>query len=219
MSGSESSWSARIGVVVGGDDSWLDLVDLIGGLLWWVDLDEVWHDLDFLAILALERHHNLDLEAENTLSHVDMTHSLIDKLLLGLTGGDKVTSSVLLGLCSLTTDLTTDHDCATNGSTSHDIIQDVVDGHTNWVSAKKLELEDLTLERGIESSVVVEWLDDNFDLVILIVEIISLLDDGLDLSDLSGTILDKCVGVGNSDSDLGGHGSGSDLDTRETFLG
>jgi len=199
-------------LVVGGDDAWSDLVDFVWGLLWWLDLDEVWHDLDSLAGLALERHHDLDLETEHTLSHVDVTHGLVDELLLGLTSGDEVTSRVLLSLCSLTTDLTADNDSATNGSTSHDIVENVVDGHTHWVSTEELELEDLGLELRVESSIVVERLDDNLDLVVLIVEVVSLLDDRLDLSDLPGSVLDKGVGVGHSHTDLGGHRGGSHLD-------
>merc|ERR1719240_1371905 len=138
--------SSGVGSVVGWDDSWLDLLNLLWGNLWWVDLDEVWHDLSLLASLALERLHNLDLEAEHTLSHVYVTHGHIHELLLWLTSGDKITRTVLLGLCSLTTHLTTDDDRATDGTTTHDITHDVVDGHTHWRSVKELEFEDFALE-------------------------------------------------------------------------
>merc|ERR1719327_636580 len=130
--GSSTTGSGSTGTVVGWDDSWLDLLNLLWCNLWWMDLDEVWHDLGGLASLTLERHHNLNLETEHTLSHVNVTHCHIYELLLWLTSGDKITRTVLLGLSSLTTDLTTNDDGATNGTTTHDITHDVVDSHTNW---------------------------------------------------------------------------------------
>ena len=183
-----------------------------------MDLDEIWHDLGCLASLTLERHHDLNLETKHTLSHVDVTHGNVDELLLWLTSGDQVTRAVFLGLGSLTSDLTTDNDGAANGTSSHDVTHDVVDSHTDWRSVEEFELEDLALELRVEGSVVIEWLDNDLDLVVLVVEVVSLLNDRLDLSDLSGTVLDESIGVGNSHSDLSGHRGSSDLNAGEALL-
>ena len=92
------------------------------------DRDEIWHDLLDSADLNLGTLHNLDLKTEDTLTELDGTDSDIDEIVLGLTGRDLITLSVLLGLGSLTTDLTGDQNLATDGATtSHDCAKNVVE--------------------------------------------------------------------------------------------
>ena len=101
-----------------GDSVRSDVVVLILGL---GDLNNVGHDLSVLADGELSVLHDLDLHTEDTLAEFDVADSDIDELELGLTSGHDVTLLVLLGLCSLTSDLSRDDDFTTDGSTSfHD---------------------------------------------------------------------------------------------------
>ena len=85
------------------------------------DLDDVGHDLSEFTNGKLSVLHDLDLAAEDTLSEFDVADGDVNELELGLTSGDDVALLVLLGLCSLTSDLTRDDDLATLSTTaSHD---------------------------------------------------------------------------------------------------
>ena len=139
------------------DDGGGDVVVLILGL---EDLDEIWHDLGNVSDLDLGTLHNLDLESDNTLSEFDGSDGDVDEIVLGLTGGDLVTLSVLLGLGTLSTDLSGDDDFATNGTTSsHDSSENVVGGKSDWGSSEELVLEGLNVGGGAEGLLVWEWLD------------------------------------------------------------
>jgi hypothetical protein len=102
-------------VAASDEDVGLDVVALVLGL---VDLDCVGHDLFVLAEGLFGVLHDLDLHTEDTLSEFDVSASDVDELELGLTGGDDVTMLVLLGLCSLASDLTGDNDLAALGATA-----------------------------------------------------------------------------------------------------
>merc|ERR1719424_2388018 len=107
--------------------------------------------------LSLDGHHDLDLDSENTSSHVDVSDGNIDELFLWLTSGDLISLSVLLGLCSFSSNLSGNDDLATDGVSSHDTSQDVVDSHSAWDSREELHLEVLTVGSSAEGSVVLEW--------------------------------------------------------------
>lgn len=69
------------------------------------DLNEVGHNLLVGTDTNFGTLHDLDLDTEDTLAEFDVTDGNINKVLLGLTSGDLVTSVVFLCLCTLTTDL------------------------------------------------------------------------------------------------------------------
>ena len=99
-------------------DVGLDVVDLILGL---VDLNEIGHNLLVLSNDGGGTGHDLDLNSEDSLSEFVVSDGQVDELELGLTGGYDITLLVLLGLCSLSSDLTGNGDFATGGTTSsHD---------------------------------------------------------------------------------------------------
>jgi len=196
--------------LLGNDVGVLGLVAVVLGL---GDLDEVGHDL-VLAVgeTDLGTLHNLDLETENTLAELDGSDSNIDKIDLGLTGGDLVTLAVLLGLGALATDLTGDVNLATDGATTaHDGAEDVVGGHTDGGASEELELEGLDVGGGAEVSIVGNRLDGKVDLVVAVVEVVALLNQGLDLLDLAGLLGDEVLSLGGADADLGVDGGGADL--------
>ena len=82
------------------------------------DLDDIGHDLSELANGELSVLHDLDLAAEDTLSEFDVADSDVNELELGLTSRDDVALLVLLGLCSLSSDLTGDDNLAADGTTA-----------------------------------------------------------------------------------------------------
>ena len=180
-----------------------DVVILVLGLQ---DLNLIGHDLLAGAHADLGTLHDLDLETEDTLTELDVTDSNVDELSLGLTSGDLVTGSVLLGLGTLTTNLTRDDNFATSGTTaSHDGTHDVVGGHTDWDTVQELELEGLNVGGSGQVLVVWEWLDGELDLVVLVVEVVPLFNDGLDFSNSSGTLLHELVVLGGNNSDFCAH--------------
>ena len=192
-------------------DRWLDVWVL---LLWLDDVDEIWHDLLVLADADLGALHNLDSETEDSLTELDGTDGLVDEIVLWLTSGDLVTHGVLLGLGTLSTDLTGDDDFATDGTTTaHDGSEDVVGGKTDWGSAQELVLEGLDVGSSAEVLVVWEGLDGEVNLVGLVVEVVSLLNEGLDLLDLTGLLLEEVSGLGASDTDLSSGGGEADLNS------
>ena len=157
-------------------NTWNDLGDVL--ILWIEDLDKIRHNLDVLSNLSFDGLHDLDLDTNSTLSHEAMSDRGIDELLLWLSGRDKITSVVLLGLGSLSSDLTGNDNLDTDGTSSHDTTHDVVNGGSNWDSGEELELKVLNVGSGAESSVVVKWSDGELNLVVIIVEVVSLLDEG-----------------------------------------
>ncbi len=125
------SLGLALGAIDGNDSR--GVVDSI--ILGLEDADQVGHDLlggsnaDFGAL------HDLDFNAEDTSAEFDVADGNIDEVDLGLTGGDLVTSGVLLSLCALATDLSRDDDLATDGTTTaHDgtnaVVGSVTDGET-----------------------------------------------------------------------------------------
>jgi hypothetical protein len=179
-----------------------------------VDLDGIGHDLAVDAGADLGGLHNLDLDADHTLTELNVTDSLVDEIVLGLSSRDLVTHSVLLGLGALSTDLSADDDFATDGlALTHDGSHDVVGGITDGGTGEELELKVLAVGGGAACGVVGEGFDGELEFVGLVVEVVSLLDEGFDFLDLAVGLGEHLLGLGASDADLGGHGSGTDLDT------
>lgn len=179
-----------------------------------VDLDGIGHDLAVDAGADFGGLHNLDLDADHTLTELNVTDGLVNEVVLGLSSGDLVTHSVLLGLGALSTDLTGNDDFATDGLTlTHDGSHDVVGGITDGGTGEELELKVLAVGGGAACGVVREGFDRELEFVGLVVEVVSLLDERLDFLDLAVGLGEHLLGLGATDADLGGHGSGADLDT------
>ena len=182
--------------------------------LWLVDLNEIGHDLLLGADLDLGALHDLHLETEHTLAELDGTSRRIDEIVLGLTRGDLITLSILLGLGTLTTDLTSDDDLATDGhTTSHDGSKNVVGGHTDGGAGQKLVLEGLDVGGGAKVPVIRNGFDGKIDLVVGVVEVVPLLDERLDFLDLTGLLGEEILALGGTDADLSVDTGGADLNT------
>ena len=190
-------------LLLGGDNSWLDVWIVF---LWLHDLDGIWHDLLVFANANFGSLHDLDLETENTLTELNTTDGLVDEIVLWLTSGDLVTHGVLLSLGTLATDLTGDDNFATDSTTTaHDGSEDVVSGKTDWGSVQKLVLKSLDVGSSAEVLVVWESLDSEIDLVALVVEVVSLLNKGFDLLDLTGLLLEEVSCLGATHTNLSTH--------------
>ncbi len=200
-----------MGVLTNGNDSG-DFVDsFVFGL---EDPDQVGHDLlggsnaDFGAL------HDLDLDAEDTSAEFDVADGNIDEVDLGLTGGHLVTSGVLLGLCALATDLTGNDDLATDGTTTtHDGTNAVVGSVTDGETVEELVLEGLNVGSSGQVLVEGEGFDAELNLVVLVVEVVSLFDEGLNFLDLAGLGAEEVLAVGGADADLSAHVGSTDLNT------
>ena len=112
----------------------------------------------------------------------------VDEIVLGLTSGDLVTLAVLLGLRALATDLTGDANLATDGhTTAHDGAENVVGGHTDGGASEELVLKGLDVGGGTEVAIIRHRFDGEVDFVVAVVEVVPLLDQRLDLLDLTFT--------------------------------
>ena len=204
-------------LLLSSEDLWLGELFVV---LWWDDLDEVWHDLGGTrGGGSLGSLHNLNSKTKHSLSHLDATDGSVDELELWLTGGDLVTLGVLLGLGSLSTDLTGDDDLTTDGTTTaHDGSKDVVGGHTDWGSVQELSLEDLDVGSSAHILVVSEWLEGDVELVLNIIEAVSLLNGGLDLLHESHVLVNDILEAGASDTDLSVVAGATNLKTSISLL-
>ena len=210
-----SGLSLITSVLLGGDDLRLSVRIIILGLF---DLNEIGHDLLLVADLDLGALHDLDLETENTLTKLDGTSSGVNEIVLGLTSGDLITLSVLLGLSTLATDLTSNDDLATDSTTTaHDSTKDVVSGHTDGSTSEELELKSLNVGGSAQVSVVGDGFDGKVDLVVGVVEVVSLLNEGLDLLNLTGLLVEEFVALGSTNTDLGVDAGGANLDSGITL--
>jgi len=202
-------------LLLGGLDSGLGVIVLILGL---VDLNVIGHDLLFVSNLNLSALHDLYLKTKNTLTELNGTDCRVDEIVLGLTSGDLITLSIFLGLGSLTTNLTSNNDLATDGlTTSHDGTEDVISSHTDGSSIKKLELKGLDIGGGTKVLVIRDWFDSKIDLVVLIIEVVSLLDERLDLLDLTGGLFEELLLLGGTNTDFSVDAGSTDLNTGITL--
>ena len=78
-------------------------------------------------------------------------------------------------------------------------------------AGQELVLEGLDVGGGAQVSVIRDWLDGEVDLVVGVVEVVSLLDEGLDLLDLTGLLGEDVLALGGADTDLSVDGGGADL--------
>lgn len=208
--------SALILILLGGVDSWGDVSILF---LWLEDVNLIGKDFFVTLWSDFETLHDLDLDSENTSTELSVTDCNIDEVELWLTSGDLVTSSVLLCLCTLTTDLTRDDNLATNGSTSaHDSTNDVVGSQTHSGAGEELMLKDFSVGGSAEVLVVGKGLDRKVDLVVFVIKVVSLLNEGLDFLDGSCLLVDEIGGLSAANTDFGSHAGKTDLNAGVTLL-
>ena len=178
-----------------------------------MDFDEIGHNLGGgWSSSDLSSLHNLDLKSDNSLTELNRSGGRVDEIVFWLTSGDLITLSVFLGLGTLSSDLTGDDNLATDSiSASHDVTKDVVGSETDWGSAKELVFEGLNICSGAERSLEWKWFHRELKLVISIVEVVSLLDQRLDLLDLTGLLGDEVLSLGGAHADLSVDGGSADL--------
>ena len=160
--------------------------------------------------------HDLDLDSENTLLHENVTNSLIDKVLDGLTGVDHESVGELHRLGTGSTQLTRNDDLATLGTGLHDEAEHTVGGTADGKTTEELVAERLALGDGVETTVLHLL---GVELERVVGELESLLDEGGELADAATLITENLLGVGGTDDDLGTGVGDTDLTTRVSLLG
>merc|ERR1740115_322629 len=132
---------------LGGDNGGGDVVGLLLGL---DDLDEIGHDLE-----------------GRSLTKFDVTDGFVNEIVSGLSSGDLVSHNVLLGLGTLSTDLSGNSDLTTDGlSLSHDGSHNVVSSVSGGGTGEELVLEGLSLGGGTERSLESEGLNGEVEFVV-----------------------------------------------------
>lgn len=159
--------------------------------------------------------HDLDLDTEDTLSEENVTGSVVDELLGGLTRVDHEAVSELHGLGTGSTELARDDNLATLGTGLHDEAEDTIAGTSDGKAVEELVAEGLALRDGGETTVLdlggVEG-----DRVLG--ELEALLDERGELADAAALLTENLLGVGGSDDDVGDGGCDADLDAGVTLL-
>jgi hypothetical protein len=196
-------------------------LDVVVIILGFADGNNIGHNLDgTVGTGDGSALHDLDLEAEDTLTEFDVTDGNIDEIVLGLTGGDLVTSSVLLGLCALTTDLSRDHNFATSGATTaHDGTNNVVSSVTDGGAVKELVLKVLNVSGGRKGLGERESLNGELNAVLLVVEAVALLDKRLEFLNLLERFVEEFLVTSGENTDFGLHVGSTDLNTTVTLKG
>jgi hypothetical protein len=201
---------------LGGDNGGGDVVVFFLGL---DDLDEIGHDLEGSSFTELDGLHDGNLDTEHTLSEFDVTDGLVNEVFSGLTSGDLVTHNVLLGGGTLSSNLTSDTDFATDGlSLSHDGSHNVVSSVSDGGTGEELVLEGLSLGSGTERSLVSEGLDGEVEFVVCVVVHVSLLEERLNFLNFTVGLGEHLLGLGATDTDFSGDTGGSNLNTGVTFF-
>jgi len=159
--------------------------------------------------------HDLDLDTQDTLSEEDVTGSVVNEVLGGLTGVNHEAVGELHGLGTGSTELTRDNNLTTLGTRLHDETEDTIAGTSNGKTVQKLVSEGLALSDGGETTVL------NLGGVKgdgVLGELESLLDERGELANAAALLTENLLGVGGSDDDVGNGGSDADLDAGVTLL-
>lgn len=168
------------------------------------------------ASLGVPALHDLDLDAENTLLHENVTNGLVNKVLDGLTGVDHETVGELHRLGTGSTQLTRDDDLATLGARLHNEAEDTVSGTADGKTTEELVAERLALGNGVETTVL-DLL--GVELERVVGELESLLDESSELTDAATLVTENLLGVGGTDDDLGAGVGDTDLTAGVSLLG
>jgi len=177
------------------------------------------HNLLVGTLSNLDGLHDLNLDSEHTLSEFNVTDGLVNEVFSGLTSGDLVSHNVLLGLGTLSTDLSGNSDFATDSlSLSHDGSHNVVSSVSDGSTGEELVLKGFSLGGGAERSLVSEGFDGEVELVVGLVVEVSLLEERLNFLNFTVGLGEHFLAFGATDSDFSGGTGGSNLNTGVTFF-
>mmetsp|Transcript_21150 Transcript_21150/g.44160 ORF Transcript_21150/g.44160 Transcript_21150/m.44160 type:complete len:209 (+) Transcript_21150:210-836(+) len=109
----------------------------------------LWSHLAFRIV----RHHDLNLDADGSLSHLHVSNSLRDVVPLRLSSGDQIALSKLHCLGTLRTQLAADDDLHTLGTVLHDESENTVAGTADGQATNEFEAKRLALSHGAASAV------------------------------------------------------------------
>lgn len=144
--------------------------------------------------------HDLDLDAENTLSEENVAGGGIYEVLGWLTGVDHEAVGELHGLCTGSAQLTGDDNLATLSTGLHDEAKDSIACSADGETVKKLVAEGLALGDGGETTVL-DFGGVEGDGVLG--ELKAFLDEGGELTDASTLLSEDFLCVGCADDDCG----------------
>jgi hypothetical protein len=159
--------------------------------------------------------HDLDLDTQNTLAEENVTGSVVNEVLGGLTRVDHEAVGELHGLGTGSTKLTGDNNLTTLGTRLHDETEDTIAGTSNGETVEELVSEGLALSDGGETAVLdLGGVEGDG----VLGELESLLDERGELANAAALLTENLLGVGGSDDDVGNGGGDADLDAGVTLL-
>ena len=159
--------------------------------------------------------HDLDLDTQDTLSEENVTGSVVDEVLGGLTRVNHEAVGELHGLGTGSTELTRDNNLTTLGTRLHNETEDTIAGTSNGKTVQKLVSEGLALSDGGETTVLdLGGVEGDG----VLGELESLLDERGELANAAALLTENLLGVGGSDDDVGNGGGDADLDAGVTLL-
>jgi hypothetical protein len=159
--------------------------------------------------------HDLDLDTQNTLAEENVTGSVVNEVLGGLTRVDHEAVGELHGLGTGSTKLTGDNNLTTLGTRLHDETEDTIAGTSNGETVEELVSEGLALSDGGETTVLdLGGVEGDG----VLGELESLLDERGELANAAALLTENLLGVGGSDDDVGNGGGDADLDAGVTLL-
>jgi hypothetical protein len=160
--------------------------------------------------------HDLDLDTQNTLSEEDVTGSVVNEVLGGLTRVNHEAVGELHGLGTGSTELTRDNNLTTLGTRLHDETEDTIAGTSNGKTVQELVSEGLALSDGGETTVLdLGGVEGDG----VLGELESLLDERGELTDAATLLSKNLLGVCGADDDVGDSGGDADLDAGVALLG
>jgi hypothetical protein len=159
--------------------------------------------------------HDLDLDTQNTLSEEDVTGSVVNEVLGGLTRVNHEAVGELHGLGTGSTELTRDNNLTTLGTRLHDETENTIAGTSNGETVEKLVSEGLALSDSGETTVLDLGGVEGHG---VLGELESLLDERGELTNAAALLAENLLGVGGSDDDVGNGGGNADLDAGVTLL-
>ncbi|GIX65204.1 protocadherin Fat, putative [Babesia caballi] len=181
-----------------------------------LDRDGVGHDGGRThAALGVVGVHDLDLDAEHSLTELHGASGSAHEGLGGLTSGDDVAVLELHALGTLRAQLPGDDDLATLGAGLHDVPQDAVGSAPHGQTLEELVPERFRLSHGAET-LVLDALSVELDGVGRKPE--ALLDERGQLADAAGLLADDLAGAGGADDDLRADRRDAELDAGEAIL-
>mmetsp|Transcript_31932 Transcript_31932/g.72857 ORF Transcript_31932/g.72857 Transcript_31932/m.72857 type:complete len:217 (+) Transcript_31932:292-942(+) len=166
--------------------------------------------------LGVMRHHDLHLDPEHALAHVDVANGFIDVVQLGLTGRDEVAILELHGLGSLSSQLAADDDFTALGTVLHNEADDTIACPTNCKAAQELVAQRLSLCHGTACAVL-DALCEQLHAVLR--EAVALLDHCSQFSDSASLVAKHLSSACGTNDDLRSDWCDTHLHTCVSILG